>query len=521
MLTLTAFVLALASATPAARAGAVFHVSFSRQVRAEPATGRLLVFLVRDGRRTRPGTQPLDGPSWTDPQPLFGIDVKDLQPGAVATVDDSATSFPEKPSVLPPGTYLAQARLDTSRTNSEWRRDPGNLFTRNVVTFTVENGKDTVVDLALDAATTPEPMPRVDGVEVFEMRSKLLSEFRGHDVMLRAGVRLPLDYDPAKSYAAVYEVPGYGGDHRGAFDEKRRVSATRPGTGAGDMARAAFWIVLDPESSNGHTLFANSSNNGPCGDALVRELLPALEQKYKLQTTPESRMLRGHSSGGWSTLWLTLKYPETFGACWSSSPDPVDFRRMQRSDIYSGASMYTEPDPDSPGATRETPSFRVRAEPKMTVRQENLMEEVVGPHNTSAQQWDSWLAAWGPRGPDGHPAALYDPVTGVIDHAVAEKYRAYDIGELLRAGKGVLGPIFKQRIRLIVGDLDSFYLNEAVALLKEDVDKLSFFRLPEGDHGSITIVPGADHGTVLRSPEGRAIEGEMLKHLKDRDAMPK
>lgn len=504
-----------------ATAGVVFHVTLSKDARAEPASGRLIVLLVRDGAGVDPGSSPLDGPFWTDPQPLFGADVKSLPPGGVATIDDSATSFPRPPSKLPPGTYRAQARLDINRNDSQWRRDPGNLFSTRTVTFKVEDGKDEGVDLVLDGATTAEVAAEAPGVEVFELRSALLSKFRGHDVTLRAGVRLPLDYDKSKSYSAVYEVPGFGGNHMGAYEDLARATSMKPGTIIGQLSRAAFWIVLDPEGPNGHTLFVDSENNGPCGEALVRELIPALEARYHLIARPEARLLRGHSSGGWSTLWLAITYPDTFGACWSSSPDPVDFRRMQRGDIYASATMYTEDDPGAPGKTRDTPSFRVRTEPKMTVREENLMEEVLGPHNTSAQQWDSWLAAWGPRDAAGHPAALYDPVTGALDHAVAEKYRSHDIGELLRRNPGTLGLIFKQRIRLIVGDLDSFYLNEAVALLKRDVDKLSFFQLPEGDHGYIKIVPGADHGTVMRSTEGRDIVPEMLKHLKDRSVMPR
>ncbi len=34
----------------------------------------------------------------------------------------------------------------------------------------------------------------------------------------------------------------------------------------------------------------------------------------------------GHSSGGWSSLWLQIEHPEVFGGVWSLAPDPVDFR---------------------------------------------------------------------------------------------------------------------------------------------------------------------------------------------------
>jgi hypothetical protein len=149
----------------------------------------------------------------------------------------------------------------------------------------------------------------------------------------------------------------------------------------------------------------------------------------------------------------------------------------------------------------------------MTIQQENAAEEVLGADNTSGQQWDSWFAVFGPRNAAGHPAALFDPKTGVIDHAIAEQYRAYDIGELVRKEPGKYGLTLLQRCRIIIGDQDNYYLNEAVSLFKADVEKLSFFQFPEGQHGYIKIVPGLDHGTVFMSKEMQAIPQEMLDHL--------
>jgi len=166
---------------------------------------------------------------------------------------------------------------------------------------------------------------------------------------------------------------------------------------------------------------------------------------------------------------------------------------------------------DAAGA--ELPSERSHAKVKMTIRQENAAEEVLGPDNTSGQQWDSWFAVFGPRNAAGHPAALFDPRTGVIDHAIAEQYQKYDLGALLRAEPGKYGLTLLQRCRIIVGDQDNYYLNEAVALLKADVEKLSFFQFPEGQHGYVKILPGLDHGSVFMSPELRGIPQEMLDHL--------
>jgi len=498
-----------------ATAGTTFRIKFNPATRPEPATGRLVLMLIKDGTGVAPGTDPLDGPFWGKNQPMFGTDVKDLAPNVFVNIDDSATSFPDVPSKLAPGTYHVQARLDVVRRDSEWKREKGNLFSKNQ-TFTVTSNFDKPVEITLDQVTPGETQTPPAGCEVFEVRSKLLSDFRGYDVMLRAAVVLPTNRDAGRSYPAVYEVPGFGGNHTSAY----RV-AQGMGRGKDNLVdspktvlhASAFWITLDPESSNGHTLFADSANNGPCGKALVEELIPALEKKYNLAAKPAARLLRGHSSGGWSTLWLAITYPETFGATWSTSPDPVDFRRFQVVDIYGQPNMYTKTI-FGEHVPAERPSTREGGRETMTIREENTIEEVIGPKNTSSQQWDSWQAVFGPREKDGKVAALYDARTGMLDKAVAETYRDYDIAEIFRKEPGKIGVIFHQRVRLIVGDQDTFYLNEAVALLKPEVEKLSFFQYPEGRNGYIKIVPGKDHGNIFATPEMNAVPAEMVEHLK-------
>jgi hypothetical protein len=494
--------------------GPSFEVSFDAGLRGEPATGRLVVYLIREGAHVAPGAEPSDGPFWDDPQPLFGLGVTGLGPGASAVVDDGATSFPVRLSRLPAGTYRAQAVLDLCSDDSQWKREPGNLYSEPVTVRIGDVDGPQRFTLRLTHAVTERPDPEIAGVERFRIRSKLLSEFRGREVMLRAGVVLPVGYDPGRAYPAVYEVPGFGGDDRGAF----RVAGDGrdPRTPQGVLLANCFWIVLNPESGNGHTLLADSANNGPCGRALVEELIPALEAKYHLIPAASARLVQGHSSGGWSAVWLAMTYPGTFGGCWSSSPDPVDFRRFQLPDIYGQASMYVDP-----ATGQDLPSLRQDGAATMTIRQENLMEEVLGPDNTSGQQWDSWQAVFGPRNARGHPAALYDPVTGRLDKAVAERYRAYDIGELVRSDPPKYAALFQQRVRLVVGDQDSFYLNEAVSLLKAEVEKVNFFTLPEGGHGYVRVVPGMDHGTILATQEVRAFPTEMIEHLRRNGHVPR
>ncbi len=500
-----------APSRPGVEAGPLsFRVTIDKSVRAEPATGRLVVYLIKAGAMVGFGAEPGDAPFFENPQPCFGVDVKSLAPGQPATLDDGATSFPAPMSKLPKGTYRAQAVLDMNRLNSDWHKEPGNLYSP-VVTFEAnpDGSHAGTVELRLTKATAAPKLPSVPGCEIFEFRSPMLSEFHHRDVVLRAGVVFPTEHKDGQVYPAVYEVPGYGGDAGMAFGAARGRAAGRGDPAANELWKHAFYIVLDAESGNGHTLWADSDNNGPCARALVEEFIPALEKRYNLLAKPEARFITGHSSGGWSSLWLQVTHPETFGGAWPSSPDPVDFRRFQKTDIYSHASMYS-----SEGTQDDTASYRgMTGATRMTVRTENAVEEVIGPDNTSGQQWDSWQAVFGPRAASGNPAALYDPASGTIDRAVAEKFRRYDIGELIRRDPAGLAPIFRDRVRLIVGDKDSFFLNEAVALLKQDVDKAVEAAPAVNPAGYIKVLPG-DHGSVMMTPESRARLAEMLEQFR-------
>ena len=446
-----------------------------------------------------------------------------LKADATVTVGDTATAFPCPLSKLPAGSYRAQAVLDMHHDNSDWHREPGNLFS-HTVSFTLEPSAPSPgpVQLRLDQKIAEPKIPTVKGVELFEMRSELLSKFHGREIKLRAGVVLPLDRDAERPLPAVYEAPGFGGDAGEAFQIGRARLANRITSDPSrvKLSEESVYIVLDPESGNGHTLFADSANNGPCARALVEELIPALEKKYNLIPKPEARIITGHSSGGWSSLWLALTHPETFGACWSSSPDPVDFRRFQKTDIYSESNIYRRPvDGKDDGKLVDVPSFRDREGiTRMTVLVENEVEEVLGPGNTSGQQWDSWMAVFGPRGKDGNPAALYDPTTGAIDHAIAEQFKAYDIGELVRKDPAKYLPILRDHVRLVCGTEDSFFLNEAVALLKADVQKLTAPDAPKAG-GYIELLPG-DHGSVMFTPRARAKWREMLEYFKSTGMLP-
>src|SRR5262249_36784834 len=131
------------------------------------------------------------------------------------------------------------------------------------------------IQLPLSQIIPPRKFPATQGAEIFEIPSKLLSGFHHRPMMLRACVVFPLDRDPSRKYATIYRIPGFGGD--GISMVASPSTAFEPGPAGQILARNTFHVWLDPESGNGHDLCANSDNNGPVGDAIGRELIPALE----------------------------------------------------------------------------------------------------------------------------------------------------------------------------------------------------------------------------------------------------
>ena len=251
---------------------------------------------------------------------------------------------------------------------------------------------------------------------------------------------------------------------------------------------------LDAECEWGHHVFADSATNGPRGQALVSEMIPAIDRQFRTVAKPAARFISGHSSGGWSSLWLQVSYPDVFGGVWSSSPDPVDFRDFQRIDLYAvpPLNMYRDPQ----GARR--PIARRGETPVLWYDSFCKMDDVLG----RGGQMRSFEAVFSPLGPDGLPRHLWDRRTGQIAPAVAKAWQPYDIRLKLERNWKELGPKLRGKLHITVGSLDTFYLEGAVVRLAAALKKL-------GSDARITIVPGADHFTVLTADYFRQARREM------------
>ncbi len=94
---------------------------------------------------------------------------------------------------------------------------------------------------------------------------------------------------------------------------------------------------------------------------------------------------------------------------------------------------------------------------------------MLGTKSRSGGQFDIWEAVYAPVGPDGYPQRIWDKRSGVIDPAVAAYLKEnYDLRYILQRdwSKG-LGKKLQGKVNLYVGDMDNYYLNDAVYLTED------------------------------------------------------
>ena len=214
----------------------------------------------------------------------------------------------------------------------------------------------------------------------------------------------------------------------------------------------------------------NSANLGPYGDAITYELIPFIEKKYRCLGGGWARFMYGGSTGGWEALAAQVFYPTEYNGCWAACPDPIDFRAYTVVNIYEDKNAY---DLEGPWRKIKRPGMRnYLGQISTTLEDVNRLELVLGTKSRSGQQWDIWEAVFSPVGPDGYPKRIWDKRTGVIDPEVAGYWREhYDLHHILERDWPRIGKQLEGKINLYVGDMDNYYLNNAVYLMEEFLEK--------------------------------------------------
>jgi S-formylglutathione hydrolase FrmB len=311
--------------------------------------------------------------------------------------------------------------------------------------------------------------------------SAALTAFWGSPVSIRAEVLLPDSYyrDPEKRYPTIYVIPAFNADfHFDPTTEKRWQGGQRALHSEFIVIMLGAMVVMNGEGI--HQEFADSANDGPWGAAFTGDFIPAADRQFRTLAAPDSRFLFGHSSGGWSALWLQVNYPDLFGGAWALSPDPVDFHNFFGPDLTTNPpqNFYT----DARG-TQYGINF-VDGYDRSTIRDYAVRYEWM------RRQLDTYDDVFSPRGPGGAAERLFDRKSGAIDANVAAYWEAhYDITHLLQERWSSIGPKLVGKLHVYVGDEDTFHLNGSVHLMKDALAKL-------GANAEIEFMPGANHWDI-------------------------
>jgi hypothetical protein len=469
-----------------------------------PLDGRLIVVLAAgEGPEPRFRT----GGSFRAAQ-LFGVDVEGWSAGQRQLVDATTFGYPiASLADVPPGEYEIQAvfhryeRLTPAHGKSilvpwdrgegqQWNRAPGNLLSapRTVALDPAATG---TLEVALDSVIPPIAPPNdTRYVRHVRLRSERLSRFWGRDVELGAHVLVPEGFDehpearfplmifhghfPADfggfretptdpdlecEWSDRFQVDCYNRiEQQEAYDFYRQWIAP-------DFPRFLVVEIQHPTPFYDDSYAVNSANNGPYGDAITYELIPEIERRFR-GLGPWARFLYGGSTGGWEALAAQILYPDEYNGAFGACPDPVDFRAFELVDLYADGNAYYE---QGPFTRVPRPSHRNHlGEVDTLLAGENLWELALGTHGRSGQQFDAWQAVYSPLGDDGYPRPIFDKLTGEIDPEVAAHWREhFDLRHILERDWATLGPRLRGKLHVYCGDMDNYYLNNAVYLLED------------------------------------------------------
>ncbi|MDH4326480.1 MAG: hypothetical protein OEW90_20270, partial [Betaproteobacteria bacterium] len=353
------------SLQPSAQSPAGITVRLGANLAKEAVDGRLLLLFAK--RDTPEPRFQVSQTSLSSAQ-AFGIDVDGMKPGDERSFDAAVLGYPiESLSGLPPGEYSVQALLHKYETfrlatghivklpmdrgeGQQWNAAPGNFY--SAPQKLQWNGKTLAGRLELDKVIAPTSQPAdTKYVKHVRIKSQLLSKFWGRDMHLGAHVLLPEGFDthPNARYPLIINHGHFPTDlggwretppdpnvkceysERFHLDCYNRIQQQAAYDFYKEWTGPSFPRVLVIEIQHANPYYddsyaVNSANLGPYGDAIMRELVPHIESRFRGIGAGWARATYGGSTGGWEALAVQMFYPDDFNAAYAACPDPIDFR---------------------------------------------------------------------------------------------------------------------------------------------------------------------------------------------------
>ncbi len=517
--------------------GLRFEISYSDEVVERirefklqvPVTGRVYAIISRDNTR-----EPRFQTGYTG-VPIWGKNVDALKPGQGAIIDAGVFGYPlESITDIPAGDYYVQGYLNIYTEfkradghtlwmhndqweGQKWNISPGNIASE-VMKVHIDPSESQTIKLTCNRVNPPvEIPPDTPWVKRIKFQSKILTDFWGQPIYLGATILLPKGYDthPDAHYPVNYiqghfslgsphgfrSDPPEGDDPRG---RQRSGYEFYKYWNSDECPRMIAVTFQHPCPYYDDSYAINGPNVGPYGDAIMKELITAVEEKFRVIRKPYARLLSGGSTGGWESFALQLFYPDFFGGTWTGCPDPLDFRRFQLQNIYEQPNFYYTVYEWMKVDIPETRS--TDGDIAFQMKDRCHFELVIGDKNRSGLQWAIWNAVYTPAGDDGYPRDLWDWMTGEIDPAVAEEWKKYDLGLYLRKNWDWLGPKLVGKLHLYAGDMDNAYLNLGVVLVEEFLESTT-------DPYYEGVVKYGDRAPHCWMPRGRELFTLFEEHL--------
>ena len=523
-LLLIIFLFAVQCSTPSAnKVGLKFIISFTREMSDQVQDGRLILMLATNDK-SEPRHQISFG---LKTQLAFGVDVEGMQPGQDIAVDASAFGFPIR-SIrdIPVGEYYVQALINRYETftlkigktvklppdqgeGQKWNSKPGNFYSRPFK-VKVDPYSPEPIKVVMDQKIPPVEEPKdTKYIKHIKIQSKMLTEFWGRPMYLGAHVLLPEGFDehPKAKYPLMIYHGHFPSDFGGFSTEPppadmdttdysdrfsiyglKKIQAQESYNFYKQWTSKNFprFLVVEIQHANPYyddSYAVNSASIGPYGDAIMDELLPEIETKFRGIGEGWARFTYGGSTGGWEALAVQMFYPDEFNGCFAACPDPIDFRAYCLLNIYKDKNAYWY---DSEFKKLARPATRnYLGQISATMEESNSYELVLGTHSRSGEQFDIWEAVYSPQGDDGYPKRIFNKETGEIDQTVADYWKEnYDLRYILERDWKTLGPKLEGKIHIYCGDMDNYYLNNAVYLMEDFLKKTNnpFYR-GEVDYG--------------------------------------
>jgi len=487
-----------------------FLITYNRKLSGIPLDGRVLLLLSKNNA-SEPRFQIEDGPN---SQMVFGKDVDGWKGGESVSFKGAEFGYPlQSLKNVPAGEYYVQAVLHKYETfkradghivkmpmdrgeGQHWNLAPGNLLSRPLkIKFDPKSTKmiSIILDDSIPAVKEPEDTKYIRHIKI---QSKLLTEFWGRPMFIGAHVLLPEGWDTHTQVQyplAIYH--GHFPDDFGGFrttppdpnlkpDYSARFNITgynkivqqeaydfyKTWTGP-DFPRVIAVEIVHPTPFYDDSYAVNSANSGPYGDAITYELIPEIEKRFRGIGKGWARFMYGGSTGGWESLAAQVFYPDEYNGCYAACPDPIDFRAYMTIDLYKDKNAYYL---ESDFKKTLRPAHRnYLGHVSSTIMDNNHRELALGTKTRSGDQWDVWESVYSPVGTDGYPKPIFNKLTGEIDSTVARYWRDnYDLSWIMKRDWPKIGSKLQGKIHIYCGDMDNYYLNNAVYFTEEMLRKL-------------------------------------------------